>query len=264
MSEDVEFRIGEVAIGISVDRVAVVTIDAPERRNALTPSLVSEIVAAFDALESREDVGAVVVTGAGPAFCAGADLGELDSANETVLRAIYESFLRVRASRLPTVAAVGGPAVGAGLNLAMACDLRVAGRSAIFDSRFAKIGLHPGGGASWLLRAVGGQDVATAMLLFDERIDGPTAERVGLVWRCVEDADLIASATALAARAARVPAELSTRIKMTLEDTRSLSHTESVELELDRQIWSTTQPWFKQRRAAQNPNALSHNAQPTG
>ncbi|GAA1002934.1 enoyl-CoA hydratase [Acrocarpospora pleiomorpha] len=244
-----ENRFGEVRIGVA-DRVATLTLAAPERRNALTPGFVDDIVAAVGHAESRDDVGALVVAAEGAAFCAGADLGELDGADESVLRRIYAAFLRVRATPLPTVAAVAGPAVGAGLNLALACDLRIAGRSAVFDARFAAIGLHPGGGVSWLLREAAGPSAAAAMLLFDQRVDGTTAARIGLAWACFDDDQALAEAQRLAARAARVPAGLSTLIKSTLADTRGLDHTGSLELELERQVWSTTQPWYRERRAA--------------
>jgi len=243
-------RIGEVTVAVADGNVAVVTLDAPERRNALTPSLAGNLVEAFELIEADDDVRAAIVAGSGKAFCAGADLGQLDQANEAILRTIYGAFLRVRASELPTVAAVGGPAVGAGFNLAMACDLRIAGRSARFDSRFVRLGLHPGGGASWMLRGALGRSVAAAVLLFDEDIDGATAERIGLAWRCVDDSAVLEEAIATARRAARAPRSLSRRIKATLDDAGvAATHTESVEIELERQLWSFAQPWFAAGRA---------------
>src|SRR5690606_10735426 len=138
-------------------------------------------------LESDGTTRAVVLTGSGSAFCAGADLTQLGEAREEGLLRIYEGFLRVARSPLPTVAAVNGPAVGAGMNLALACDLRVAGTSARFDTRFVDLGIHPGGGHTWMLRRLVGPQTAAAMLLFGERLDGPAAEAAGLVWRCVPD-----------------------------------------------------------------------------
>src|SRR5438874_10608284 len=111
------------------DGVAVVTLDDPERRNALNLEMVDEIVTTFEGLEADESVGAVVVTGAPPAFCAGADLSHLGQAGQGSegggLRSVYEGFLRVQRSPLPTVAAVNGAAVGAGVNLALGCDVRI-------------------------------------------------------------------------------------------------------------------------------------------
>src|SRR6266508_4188727 len=115
----------------SVDAgVATVTLDAPDRRNALSLGLVDEIVVAFDQLEADPSVGAAVVTGAPPAFCAGADLSHLGASQREGLVRIYEGFLRIGRSPLPTIAAVNGAAVGAGVNLALVCDVIVAGASA--------------------------------------------------------------------------------------------------------------------------------------
>src|SRR5438132_666909 len=108
------------------DRVAVVTLDDPDRRNALNLDMVEDVERIFDAIESDPDVGAVVVTGAPPAFCAGADLSHLGGSQRDGLLRIYEGFLRVGRSPLPTIAAVNGAAVGAGMNLALVCDLRLA------------------------------------------------------------------------------------------------------------------------------------------
>ena len=131
----------EILVDVT-ERVAVVTLNAPDRRNSLTLDMVAEIVTAFDDLEEREDVGAVIVTGAPPAFCAGATLGHLgrgaqsEEEGRSGLGAIYEGFLRVGRSPLPTVAAVNGAAVGAGMNLALACDIRLAARRSKWDTRF--------------------------------------------------------------------------------------------------------------------------------
>src|SRR3954452_7089869 len=154
------------------DHVATVTLDDPERRNALTIDLVDEIVATFDALEAGDTIGAVVVTGAGPAFCAGADLSDLGSSRKSGLRRIYEGSLRVGRSTVPTLAAVNGPAVGAGMNLALACDIRMAGESARFDSRFLQLGIHPGGGHTWMLQRAVGPQIAALMTLAGEVLDG--------------------------------------------------------------------------------------------
>ena len=123
------------------------TLNNPSERNTLTAPMVSSIVAAMDAFEADDGVGAVVVTGAGSAFCAGADLGNLQTASRESLGNIYEGFLRVARSPLPTLAAVNGAAVGAGMNLALGCDVRIASTRARFDTRFLQIGLHPGGGS---------------------------------------------------------------------------------------------------------------------
>jgi enoyl-CoA hydratase len=233
------------------ERVAVITLDDPERRNALNATMVGEIVTAFDELEADDRVGAVVVTGAAPAFCAGADLGNLGEAKREGLLAIYEGFLRVGRSTLPTLAAVNGAAVGAGMNLALVCDVRVAARRAKFDTRFIDLGLHPGGGHTWMLRNAVGPHAAAAMVLFGQVLDGEEAERRGLVWRCVDDDALLDESVAIAARAASGPKQLVTEVKASLRDMAGISvHADAVERELGPQVWSTDQPWFAERLAA--------------
>jgi enoyl-CoA hydratase len=237
------------------DRVAVLTLDEPERRNAMTPELVAEIVAGVDRLEEDEGVGAVVVTGAPPAFCSGADVGALGALSggeqdRDTLPSIYEGFLRFLRCTLPTVAAVNGPAVGAGLNLALACDIRVASRAARFDCRFARIGLHPGGGHTRLLTDAVGPQSAAAMVLAGESPDGERAAEIGLAWKCVDDADLLSEATHLAGRAADVPRELARRVKASLRETpRLASFDDAVALELERQRWSFEQGFFAEQQA---------------
>jgi enoyl-CoA hydratase len=236
------------------DRVAVVTLNDPDRRNSLTGPMVDEIVETFDALEADDGVGAVVITGAGPGFCAGADLGNLGSSATTSgsgFRSIYEGFLRVGRSTLPTLAAVNGAAVGAGMNLALACDLRVAARSAKFDCRFLDLGLHPGGGHTWMLRDAVGKHNAAAMVLFGQILRGDEAERYGLVWKAVDDEQLIDASVEIAARAASGPKELVVEIKRSLHDMRAIDDADAaMERELGPQVWSREQPWFAERLAA--------------
>jgi enoyl-CoA hydratase len=233
------------------DRVALVTLDAPARRNALSLELVDEIEAGFDAIESNPDVGAVVVTGAPPAFCAGADLSHLGSSQRQGLSRVYEGFLRVGRSPLPTIAAVNGAAVGAGVNLALVCDLILAGESARFDTRFIDLGLHPGGGHTWMLQRRVGSQAAAALVLFGRVLDGRQAERAGLAWSCVPDDELLPLALEMASVAAHAPRDLVERVKQTMRDVTQLTdHAAAVERELDPQVWSINQPAFQERLAA--------------
>jgi len=230
-------------------RIATVTLDDPERRNALTLAMVEQIEEAFADIEAG-DVGAVIVTGAPPAFCAGADLSHLGSSQRDGLRRIYEGFLRVARCPVPTIAAVNGAAVGAGMNLALACDVRLAARRAKFDTRFLQLGLHPGGGHTWMLRRIAGPQATAAAVLFGEVLDGAEAERCGLVWRCVDDDALLPGAHDMAARAAAAPPELARRTKATIADMADIAtHAEAVDRELEPQLWSLTQPDFAARLA---------------
>jgi enoyl-CoA hydratase len=237
------------------ERVAVLTLDDPDRRNALSAELVGEIVAAVDRLEDDDGVGALVVTGAPPAFCSGADVGALGAMSgggedRGALPSIYDGFLCVYRCTLPTVAAVNGAAVGAGLNLALACDVRIATPAARFDCRFARIGLHPGGGHTRLLTDAIGAQAAAAMVLAGEAPDGARAVEIGLAWTCVDDGELMDEATRLAGRAADLPRELARRVKASLRETpRLASLDDAVALELDRQRWSLEQGFFAEQRA---------------
>ena len=233
--------------------VAVVTIDAPDRRNALTVDLSAQLADAVSDAERDDDVHALVVTGTPPAFCAGADLTALGSATEDGLRAVYRGFLAVAHCSLPTVAAVGGPAVGAGLNLALAADVRLAGPDARFDARFLRLGIHPGGGMTWMLQRAVGRQQAVAMTLFGEILDGAGAVDTGLALRIVEGGhgDLVDAAVALAAPAVEAPRELVRATKRSMAVTRSLTdHDAAVDVELAPQVASIESPAFAERLTA--------------
>lgn len=233
------------------DGVGTLTLNNPDERNTLTAPMVAEIIAAMDGFEADTSIGAVVVTGAPPAFCAGANLGNLAEADETSLGNIYEGFLRIARSPLPTIAAVNGAAVGAGMNLALGCDVRLAARRAKFDTRFLQIGLHPGGGHTWMFRRIAGPQAAAAAVLFGDVLDGEEAARVGLVYRCVADDELGAAAQSMAAKAASAPRDLVIETKRTIAAMAGVhTHDDAVKTELVPQLWSTRQPWFAERLAA--------------
>jgi enoyl-CoA hydratase len=244
------------------DAVAVVTLVDEARRNAMTAPMVEEIVATFDDLEANETTAAVVVTGAPPAFCSGADVSSLGALAQASgdrerrsVTSIYEGFLRVLRSPLPTVAAVNGAAVGAGINLALACDVRIAATSARFDTRFVKIGLHPGGGHTWMLERAVGPQAAAAMVLFGAVIDGPRAVAIGLAWSCHADDELLDAAVEFATGAARAPVPLLGRTKATLRQAPwQPDFDEAVATEVAHQAWSLGQGWF----TARNSRPSSH------
>lgn len=193
--------------------VAVIALNAPERRNALTLPMARDLVAACDEVDADDAVGAVVLRGEGRSFCAGGArdtlraVGQPDAPPERVeeLRALYASFVRVGALRAPVVAAVAGAAVGAGLNLALAADLRIVAHDARIFAGFHRIGLHPGGGHFTLLERVAGREAAIALGVFDEELDGDRAVALGLAWAAVPRADVDARALAIATRVADDP-----------------------------------------------------------
>ena len=242
---------GPLVLTDVADGVGTLTLNNPDERNTLTAPMVTEIVAAMEAFESDTSVGAIVVTGTPPAFCAGANLGNLAEADGSSLGNIYEGFLRIARSPLPTIAAVNGPAVGAGMNLALGCDVRLAARRAKFDTRFLQIGLHPGGGHTWMFRRIAGPQAAMAAVLFGEVLDGEEAARVGLAYRCVDDDQLLDVAHAMAAKAASAPRDLLIATKRTIATMAGVAdHATAVATELEPQLWSTKQPWFAERLAA--------------
>jgi enoyl-CoA hydratase len=186
--------------------VVTLTLDSPERRNALDEELAAQFRDAVAQVAADPSARCVVLTGAGKAFCSGADLGEFREQKlggvlprRESLGAYYRTFLDVRDLAVPTIAAVNGPAIGAGLNLALVCDLRIAARSARFGATFVRLGIHPGGGATYMLTRLVGPARAAEMLLSGELVDAARALEMGLVNRLVDDADLPAAAAALAA-----------------------------------------------------------------
>lgn len=174
--------------------VRTITLNVPDKLNALSWPLLDELAAAIEATAADPQTRALVVTGAGRAFCSGADLESLFGDRtrpvpvlKEVLLQVYGSFLGLRDLGIPTIAAVHGPAVGAGLNIALACDVIVAGPAATFGPTFARIGLHPGGGCTWMLtQRIGSANTAAALYAGDV-IDAPTAVRLGIAQELHDD-----------------------------------------------------------------------------
>jgi enoyl-CoA hydratase len=185
------------------DRIATITVNRPDKLNALNDALMAELGLAIDECRARDDVGAVLLTGAGRAFVAGADIGELAGQTAVEGKARAErgqrTFRRFETSPKPTLAAVNGFALGGGCELAMACHLRVASESAKFGQPEVKLGIVPGYGGSQRLPRLVGKGRALQLLLTGETIDAAEAYRIGLVNRVVPAAELVASARALLA-----------------------------------------------------------------
>jgi enoyl-CoA hydratase len=233
------------------DHVAVITLNAPERRNAVTLGLSRELAAAVAECEAREDVTVVIVTGTDPAFCAGADLETLRGAREEELQQIYAGFVAVARCTLPTIAAVNGPAVGAGLNLALAADVRLASDAARFDARFLQIGLHPGGGMTWMAQRAMASPGAAAMTLFGQPLSAEDAVRAGLVHRVCPAAELRDEARDFAATAATAPRDVVVATKASMRRTAQLEdHADAVDVELAPQLDSLRSAEFQRRLKA--------------
>ena len=185
-----------------------VTLNRPDRMNALTEGVHAALAAAL-AEAAAPGVRAVVLTGAGRAFCVGQDIdafpGEPEAVGELLRRVYHPNVLALRALEKPVIAAVNGPAAGAGLGLAMACDLRIAGISATFVPAFTAIGLVPDTGITRTLARVIGPGRAAEWMITGERLSADDARARGLVSRVVPDAELAAEAAALAADLAARP-----------------------------------------------------------
>ena len=185
------------------DRIATITVNRPDKLNALNDALMGELGTAIAEARQRADVGGVLLTGAGRAFVAGADISELADQSAVVGKARAERGQRVfrafETSRKPTVAAVNGFALGGGCELAMSCHLRLASESAKFGQPEVKLGIVPGYGGSQRLPRLVGKGRALEMLLTGEMIGAAEAYRIGLVNRIVPAAELVAAARALLA-----------------------------------------------------------------
>ncbi len=188
-----------------------ITLNRPERLNAMPPQMADELGQAFYDLG---DARAVLITGEGKGFCSGADLsargdgsalGGKGGSHEALINHYNPAISQIIRAQVPVICAVNGPAAGVGCSLALAADFTIAAKSAYFLQAFVNIGLVPDGGSTWLLARAIGRARATRMMMLGEKISGAQAEEWGLVYKCVEDADLMTEARALAEKLANGP-----------------------------------------------------------
>lgn len=241
-------RVSSGSIELHVaDGCAQLVLNNPTRRNAITHAMADELIRLCAEIDGREDVGAVVVSGSGSYFCSGADVAELaaSSADPTSdqalaqLSAVYRAFATLSRLSVPTIAAVAGGAYGAGLNLALACDVMLVTPDAVLASGFLRTGIHPGGGhLTLLLQRIGGQGAA-AMALFSATLTGEEAVQRGLAWQVCPMDELVPTALRLAAAPAR-DSVLARAIKRSLimERGAGLSADTAIEVERGMQMWS--------------------------
>ncbi|HVB52619.1 MAG TPA: enoyl-CoA hydratase-related protein [Candidatus Acidoferrales bacterium] len=199
-----------------------IALNQPERRNALTAQVAWALREELEAIAADPTARSLIVTGNGPAFCAGADLGSLGAeastpaAKRQVLSDYYRAFLDLRDLAIPTIAAVNGPAIGAGLNLALCCDLRIVSDDARLAAPFVKLGIHPGGGATWMLTRLTGPAAARELLLLGQPIGAERAFQLGLANRVIPAAQLQEAALEWAVSLAALPAPVLRNLKRTL------------------------------------------------
>jgi 2-(1,2-epoxy-1,2-dihydrophenyl)acetyl-CoA isomerase len=192
------------------NNIAFITLNRPEKLNAFNREMALLLQEKLDECASLHEVRAVHLTGAGKGFCAGQDLAEITApGNQGLERLLAEQYnplvTRIRNLPKPVVAAVNGVAAGAGANIALCCDIVVAAQSASFVQAFSKIGLIPDSGGTWFLPRLVGWQKATALAMLGEKISAAEAERMGMIYKVYEDADLGNASTGLAAKLAQLP-----------------------------------------------------------
>lgn len=195
------------------DGVAEITLNRPDKLNSFTRAMHAELRAALDQAQGNAQVRALLITGGGRGFCAGQDLADLidpatgkpGSVNSTIQDDFNPLIARLQAIPLPIVCAVNGVAAGAGANVALACDIVLAAKSASFIQAFSKIGLVPDSGGSYFLPRLVGTARSMALCMLADKLTADKAEQWGLIWKAVDDAALMTEARALAKHLATQP-----------------------------------------------------------
>ncbi|MCA0301754.1 MAG: 2-(1,2-epoxy-1,2-dihydrophenyl)acetyl-CoA isomerase PaaG [Proteobacteria bacterium] len=209
-------------IALAVDNgLATLTLNQPDKLNAVSRKMIAEMKDCWEKLAADGSVRAVLLTGAGRGFCAGADLsdpgrgagGEAADSGSALDKFFNPVIRTMRAMPKPIVAAVNGPAAGVGMSFALASDIAIAARSASFLQAFARIGLLPDGGSTWFLPRLVGEQRARALAMLAPKITAEQAKEWGLIWDVVDDAELMKTAGALARRLADGPTLALARIK---------------------------------------------------
>jgi enoyl-CoA hydratase/carnithine racemase len=228
------------------DGVATLTFNRPEAKNALSNPMSQGLIKLLKHCNEDAAVRVIMLTGAGGAFCAGGDvknMGDRRSPSVTPDERMKEMKVRHRgvggqivASPKPTIAAIAGPAVGAGLAIALACDVRIAGQSAFLSGGYSKIGLSGDYGIAWLLTRTIGTSRAREMMFTSDRIPAPRAEQLGLVNRVVPDAELATAARALAQQIADGPADALRLIKENLNEATLIDYPTAIDHEAERLV----------------------------
>jgi enoyl-CoA hydratase/carnithine racemase len=224
------------------DGVVTVTLNRPEKKNAINGPMWRELIEVFDEVAETSSDRVLVITGAGDGFCSGADLSPGDNPDLRVstggigsvfrqMRVVGRAALRLHHLPQPTIAAVNGVAAGAGLNLALGCDLVVASERARFSEIFSKRGLNVDFGGSWLLPRLVGLHKAKELVFFADIIDAAEAERIGIVNRVVPADDLAKISGELAVRLAALPPNQLAISKRLLNQSFSVSMAEALEFE---------------------------------
>jgi enoyl-CoA hydratase len=228
----------------TTDGITTLVLDDPTHRNALSWNMVRDLRAAVEAA-ANSDCRALILRSTPPVFCAGGSVDDLLEP-KAPLDEMYGAFRSLDRACVPTIAVVEGAAVGAGINLALACDIALCSPESRFDVRFLDVGIHPGGGGLWRLRRSVGAQAVAAMTLFGEVLTGEEAARIGLVWRCLPPPELHDEAIRLARRASAHDPALLAKVKTTLRAVDGVVDAETaIDLEREAQQWSMERPEFE-------------------
>jgi 2-(1,2-epoxy-1,2-dihydrophenyl)acetyl-CoA isomerase len=221
------------------DGVAKLTLNRPDKLNSFNVQMHEELREALDTVETDTDIRVLVLTGAGRGFCAGQDLSDRGvAAGEIDLGASIEKYYaplvrQLHLLPLPVIAAVNGVAAGAGANLAFACDLAIAAKSASFIESFCKLGLIPDTGGTYFLPRLVGTARAMGMALLGEKISAEQAAEWGLIWKCVDDSQFMAEVDKLALQLAAAPTTGLARIKQAIYSSGERSLDQQLDFERD-------------------------------
>jgi 2-(1,2-epoxy-1,2-dihydrophenyl)acetyl-CoA isomerase len=234
----------DLVLSATQGAVRTLTLNRPSALNSFTGAMHEQLLAALNAAADDATVRAVIVTGAGRGFCAGQDLNDPDMSapgggapdvGAVIERRYIPLALRVRSMPVPVIAAVNGVAAGAGANFALGCDIVIAARSASFIQAFSKIGLIPDCGGTWLLTRLVGRARAIGLAMTGDKLPAEEAQRIGLIWQCVDDAALTDTATALATRLAAMPAKALADTRRALDAAAMLDYGPALALEANMQ-----------------------------
>jgi 2-(1,2-epoxy-1,2-dihydrophenyl)acetyl-CoA isomerase len=237
----------------TIGAVRKLTLNRPAALNSFTSAMHRELRPALDAAADDAAVRCLVITGAGRAFCAGQDLNDAGMGGDVgnVVEKIYKPLaLRIASMPVPVIAMVNGVAAGAGANFALGCDVVIAARSASFIQAFSKIGLIPDCGGTWLLPRLVGRAKAIGLAMSGDKLGAEDAERMGLIWRCVDDAALADQTMALATKLAALPVKALAATRRTIDDALMIDYAAALSLEARVQNEMGAQADFREGVAA--------------
>lgn len=222
-------------------KLVILKLNRPDKFNSFNREMALQLISELEKAEQNKEVRAIVITGEGKAFCAGQDLAEAIDPNGPGIKKIVEEhynpiILKIRSIEKPVIAAVNGVAAGAGANIALACDLVLAAKSASFIQAFSKIGLIPDSGGTFTLPRLVGFNLASALMMTGDKVSAEVALQYGMVYKVYEDSDLMSQVLVQAEQLANMPTKAIGLTKRLLNSTYSNSLQQQLDLEGDLQV----------------------------